>query len=223
MARWMFTPSPVFSGYQAGSLVFDQLCLVFCASVYVPREHTLFVLEREGSPGKGEGCVEQGPLNVQENSRRHLVLGWEGSGAGEAEGPSSALMSPRAPGSPVGLGGQAKGLPGSVAAARKPQGPWVDRPRGRAGHSQDERLEVLSLGNSLLIQACQGGFHPDHDPWGGAGTSRVQRKSLEPSKRDTVKGEAWAGEKSVRSSGLTESGSFLLASLCLVHRCDAQM
>lgn len=144
------------------------------------------------------------------------MLGWERSGVGEAEGPSPALTSPRAPGSPVGLGGQAKGLPGSVAAAQKPQGPWVDRPRGRTGHSQAERFEVRSLGNSLLTQACQGGFHSDHEPWDGAGTSRVQRKSLEPSKRDTVKGEAWAAEKSVRSSGLTESGSFLLASLCLV-------
>lgn len=54
------------------------LVLVFCVIVYVPCEDKLFALERERRPERGEGCVEHGPLNVQENS-------WVGVGETRAQ------------------------------------------------------------------------------------------------------------------------------------------
>ena len=83
-----------------------------------------------------------------------------------------------------------------------------------------------------MVPACGGGLHSDSALLKGADASRVQRKSLEPPKRDTAKdnvpanppgpglGPAW------RPQGLPSSHSLLsrhLSLLCATPTCGAQV
>lgn len=98
-------------------------------------------------------------------------------------------------------------------------------PGDKSGHSQDERFKVGSQGDKLLVPACQGELHPDSALLSRAGTSRVQRESLEPPRRDIAKDEGPLNLRGPSLAGIQilPGSHSLLVHLSFVHRCDTQV
>lgn len=121
--------------------------LVFCATAYVPREKKLCVLEREESPGKGQGSPGKAEGHVRTQcgpSPRPLKCSGKFPNAphagvgvlrcGRGRGANSALRSPGGPCISCGAGGKA-GAAGQHRGHPEAPGILGGRVGGRIGHS----------------------------------------------------------------------------------------